>query len=190
LAVLVGVVLGIVRCWRLPVALALLLLLLGGVALIFGETRVRVRYIGAGAFYSSEPLVEIPGIAFFQGFHVSPRLREVVEEVEEAVVDYGAQSEDGQLNVFFGPRMEFAYAAFRIQSPTQLPIWYHPGNSFPEGQIQAVSDSWLSHQFDVCIFLRAGESADFTYMPPDIVHSIETEYQRVDYPEIVVFTKE
>jgi hypothetical protein len=164
-----------------------LLILVGGVALFCGYERFRVRFIGPDAFYSAEPGVAISGLPFFEGFTVSPRLREVVEEIGPVLRQYEDEKRDGERGILFGPRMEFGYAAFRVPSPKGLPIWYHPGTSYPLERTQAVIDSFLSHEFELCVFLKTDDVVDFAYLPPEIIHSIETDYRRVNYPEIAVF---
>jgi hypothetical protein len=182
--------LGVASFRRSSVLLACILVLVGGSALLAGSERVRVKYMGEDVFYSDEPLVEIPGVPFFDDFLVSPRLREVVGEMSTALHLLSAQPGQPPASVYFGPRLEFAYAAFGLPSPRHLPVWYHAGTSYPEAMSEAIVRTYLASTFDIVIFLRTGDSPDLAYLPAQITEHITSHYQRVDYPEIVVFLRE
>lgn len=167
-----------------------MLVFMAAVALLAGRERLRVKYIGPGVFYSDEPLVEIPEVRFFEGMVVSPRLRGVVEDIALALDDTSIRPAQPSLDVYFGPRLEFAYAAFQLPSPTHLPIWYDAGNSYAEAAGETIVRSFLSRAFDLAIFLKTEAGPDFTYLPQPIIEDIGSHYARVDYPEIVVFVRD
>jgi hypothetical protein len=181
--------LGVTSFRRSSVLRVCILVSLAGSALLAGSERVRVKYIGLEAYYTDEQLVEIPDVAFFDGFLVSPRLREVVAEIGDALGQLAAPPGQESVSVYFGPRMEFAYAAFGLPSPVHLPVWYHPGNSYPEVMSEPIVQTYLAYGFDIAIFLRNGDNPDFTLLPPQIQEYITSHYQRVEYPEIMVFTR-
>ncbi len=166
------------------------LLWVAGVALLFGAERIRVKYIGPGTFYSDEPLVRIPGPPFFKGVLGSPRLRDVIGEMEAAVERYAPPQGQQSSSVYFGPRLEFAYAAFGIPSPKHLPVWYHPGNSYPEALGDTIAAAFVSQEFEMGVFLKSDQAPDFTYLPARITQDFEQHFQRIDYPRIVVFVRE
>ncbi len=167
-----------------------ILVWVAGVALLFGGERIRVKYIGPDMFYSGEPLVRIPGPPFFDGVLGSPRLREVVGEMEAAVERYVPPPGQESSSVYFGPRLEFAYAAFGIPSPKHLPVWYHPGNSYPEALGETIAATFVSQEFEMGVFLKSNHAPDFTYLPARITQDFEQHFQRIDYPQIVVFVRE
>ncbi len=87
--------------------------------------------------------------------------------------------------------MEFAYAAFGIPSPRNMPIWWHPGSSFPKSETQKVVETFRMHKFDLCVFLLdpTSRQPDFTRLPNEIIAELKRTYERIDYPDIVVFTR-
>jgi hypothetical protein len=183
------VLLGVTRVRTLSVLMTGTLALFACVGLIVGNARLRVKYVGPSAFYTDGPLVEIPDVPFFDRFLVSPELREVVGEIEDALARFAVRPDDPLANVYFGPRIEFAYAAFGLPSPKHLPVWYHPGVSYPEDAGEAVVQAYLASDFRTAIFLRVADNADFLFLPSQITEFILSNYQRVDYPGIIVFTR-
>jgi hypothetical protein len=120
----------------------------------WGVTRMRVRGIGERMFFEDAPTQTIQ-TGFFRGLRSGPRLIAVLRQLEEALGRYPANK------VFFGPRMEFAYAAFRREPPRGLPIWWHPGSSFAVSDRAAVSRALENDDFDLMVFLKN----DRTRMP-------------------------
>ena len=78
--------------------------------------------------------------------------------------------------IFFGPRMEFSYAAFHLQSPKYLPIWWDPGAAFAQSQESKYVDSWEQHRFGTLIFYKN----DFIYYPPRLAALLDHMYDRDD----------
>ena len=119
----------------------------------WGVTRMRVRGIGEYTFFEDVP-TQIIETGFFAGLHSGPRLIAVLWQVEYALDKYPSNK------VFFGPRMEFSYAAFRRNPLRGLPIWWHSGTSFPDRDLDEITRTFESADFDLLIFLRG----DFTRM--------------------------
>lgn len=140
-------------------------------------TRLRVR--GIGAFYENVPTATIQ-TGFFVGLHTGPQLAEVLREVGDAIHKYPSD------NVFFGPRMEFAYAAFRRQPPRGLPVWWHPGSSFSVDDMAGVLNALDNDNFNVMIFLKG----DRTRMPILPLQRKLTSYEQVaGFKELDVFVR-
>ena len=78
--------------------------------------------------------------------------------------------------VFFGPRMEFSYAAFNLQSPKFLPIWWDPGAAFSLSQESKYVASWEQHRFGTLIFYKN----DFMYYSPALTALLNRMYNRDD----------
>lgn len=167
-----------------------LLLTCGGVALFAGMMRWRVLYIGPESFYTDSKLVSIPDVAFFENFQVAPRARSVVTEIAYVLKQsYGDQKKWKNAPVYFGTRIEFSYATFGIASPKYLPIWWHPNNSFAVTHTDELIQSFLAHNFDICIFMLIpnDHQPDVGFLPAKIVANIKENYNRVDYSSIVVY---
>jgi hypothetical protein len=128
------------------------LLLAGAVAaVLLGWSRYRVQLIGPGQFYQAGPERAVDRrVAFFKGFQGSPALAGVVADLLEVLGDPAAGPKG---EVFFGPRLEWAYAAFRRPSPRGLPIWWDPDVSYPAARAGEVTEAFRRHRFDPCILL-------------------------------------
>jgi hypothetical protein len=113
----------------------------------WGVTRTRVRNIGEGKFFESAA-TETMSSGFFAGLHSGPHLPRVLHQIESVLGEYPAQ------RIFFGPRMEFAYAAFRREPPRGMPIWWDPGTSFAMGDFYQISRAFDHNTFDLLIFLK------------------------------------
>jgi hypothetical protein len=166
------------------------ILLLGVISLYAGQARVRVKYIGPGVFYSAEPGVVIENVPFFEKFKVSPRLKTVVEEIRSVVIEYQSRTQKNKQKIFIGPRLGFAYSAFFIQSPKELPIWFAPGVSYPNKDSQSIINQFINKKFDICIFLKSGENPDFTFIPQDIVSYLNENYRLTKYSNISVYYRQ
>jgi hypothetical protein len=161
-----------VRAARALVSVACVLGIVTGGAL--GATRYRVRCIGA--FYEDAPLQVLDHPAFFRGMHASPSFARTLGDVQ-TVLDV---SEGKRL--FFGPRMEFAYAAFGVPSPRELPVYWHPGISYDHADDEAIAATFMRLRFDAAVFLRA----DFTHMPRPLLRALNANYTRFDDGELTV----
>lgn len=124
-------------------------------ALFLGWTRYRVELIGPGRFYQDGPMVRIDQrVPFFKDFEASPIFGQLLADLRDLL-----DSESGR--VFFGPRMEWAYAAFNRPSPVGLPIWWDPEVSYPVERTPEIINRFREAEFDLCVFFRG----DFTRMP-------------------------
>jgi hypothetical protein len=146
-----------------------------------GAVRHRVEGIGPGTFYEwNAPLASIDQ-PFFRNLKASMRFRRVVDQAGDAL-------RTNTQPVFFGPRMEFAYATFGVPSPLHLPIWWHPARSFPPAQEPDLLQVWRKGGFHTLIFLKDDPGQAFTYYSPQFMKLIETLYDRDDsYSDITIF---
>jgi hypothetical protein len=145
----------------------------------WAATRMRVRGIGERTFFENVPAERIK-TGFFEGLHSGPRLIEVLREIESTLNTYPSKK------VFFGPRIEFSYAAFRRDPPPGLPIWWHPGTSYAVRDIAGVSQALAKDDFDLMIFLKD----DRTRMPLWTLQPKLTLYSKVaGFSELDVYVK-
>ena len=119
---------------------------------ISGGLRERVAAIGPGAFFEDTPAVSIES-GFFAGCHMSPTLVATVKQVEELVAREPAQT------YYFGPRMEFLYCVTQRPSPPRLPLWLHPGSSYPVKNEDELLIEWNSQKFSSVVYRKD----DYTY---------------------------
>ena len=170
---------------RWPAVLLVLLAAGATAASYVAERRLRVRGNGVELFYSENPPVAV-GRPFFRDFAVSPGLKAVVERIEAVLHDYESQGYDTS-HVFFGVRLEFAYAAFGIPSPTQTPVWWDPEAAYPPADEPAIVERFVAHRFPMCVLY--GKEPQFTFLPKGVVDELTSQYRRVSYPEITLFLR-
>jgi hypothetical protein len=142
-----------------------LILICAGLAV--GITRHRVRGIGPNTFFEYRLEKEPFHGGFFQGIRTGRIFKETYAEVESVM----AGIPRGQ-RVFFGPRMQWGYASFGVSSPVRQPVWWHPGTSFPAGDLPKFIQEFKESHYDVLIFLKN----DMTYYPPELVEFIKGEF--------------
>ncbi len=77
----------------------------------------------------------------------------------------------------------------RIQSPKDLPIWWHPGISFPEDRTQEVIRRFQDKHFRTCIFHMEYNQPDLTYMPLKVSEELARDFRERHLNTIVVFDR-
>jgi hypothetical protein len=163
-------------------------------------------YAGAGA---PDRVLQQPPL--FRGLATEHLLADVLDKINAVIVQ--ARREGVPANkIFFGPRVDFGYAAYGLPYPTGLPIWWekipssHRGEQYPaglslppwwgdpsrwlpeNGPYDPRVQRFIDDRFRICIFLRGyNHIADMGFFPPNLRGYIYEHYRRVDYPDIVVF---
>jgi hypothetical protein len=126
-----------------------------------------VRLIGP--FYNARLSPDSPKTPFFRGLRGS-------DEFVRVEADVAAALQKLQPNrVFFGPRMQWAYAAFGLPSPRNEPVWWHPGVSFGFDQEAEMVNRWRLNDHDVLIFYRQ----DRMYLSEEMLRIISEDYRTV-----------
>lgn len=151
--------------------------LIMGIACAQAVTRHRVETIGPGLFFENQVSEYPPSPDFFKGLHTGDTFPEVCSEVASVLAGVDRYS------VYFGPRMQWAYAAFGLTPPTNQPSWWHPGVSFPKSLESKYISAWSSRKFATLVFFKN----DLTYMPQEFIELLVAEYS-VDqsYPLLTV----
>lgn len=131
-----------------------------------GITRHRVRGIGEHYFfeYQLEPRKAETG--FFAGMRTGRIFSEVYKEVQATI---GAATGE---RIFFGPRMQWAYAAFRLPSPKNHPVWWHPGVSFARSDVPKYIRAFAEMRNTLLVFVKN----DVTYFPPEFIDYLRNAY--------------
>ena len=148
-------------------ALTMLILAFSLELALFGVMRERVKAAGEGSFWEPDSTLVIEHQGFFKGVSTGPALIAFQREVQSFITNGGSK------HIFFGPRVEFGYAAFGVYPPKQLPLWFHPGLSWPLRAENGLIDRWVSHSFDVVILFRN----DSGEMPERLKEIIRNEYE-------------
>lgn len=145
--------------------------------LYLGFARARVFTIGPHLFFEWSDHDHLVTSGFLKNMRISSSLVDV-----ERDIDLARSNNTGPF--FFGPRLEFNYAALRLPSPTGLPAWWHPGTSFARAEEPRLIQAWQDHRFKTLVFLKG----DYTYYPPALLDAIHTLYQQDDrYPSLTVY---
>ncbi|PWU18686.1 MAG: hypothetical protein C5B50_08295 [Verrucomicrobia bacterium] len=133
-------------------------------------SRDRVRMIGYGAFFEYELQPPLAG-GFFKGLRTGPNFRETLAQMSQLL----AKAPD--TSVFFGPRLEWAYAAFRRPSPLNQPICWDPGVMFATTEGGDLVDSLLKKRYDLIIFRRDDSgTADFSFWAFNMLQAVAADY--------------
>ena len=145
---------------------SLLACVLIGIACAQAVTRHRVKIIGPGLFFEHRLSDRPSSPAFFKGLHTGDIFPEVCSEVDFVL------SRSGRSSVYFGPRMQWAYAAFGVTPPLNQPSWWHPGVSFPKVMESSYIRIWASEKFNTVVFFKN----DLTYMSPEFIEILIKNY--------------
>ena len=132
------------------------------------QTRSRMQAVGVWG-RDSCGLQTSRNDRFFGKFSACSGFFTVLSETDAAL------SATSSKHVFFGPRMEFLYARNGIPSPIGLPLWWHPGSSYPEEDTTKVVQAWEADQFDLLIFPHN----DRTRVPKKILDDMAQNYRQV-----------
>lgn len=181
--------------------------------LYIGATRTGIFAIGPSFFAETRPLQQVQAPPLFRGMQVGPIMNEVLVEVHQVLQEQDLLHHPDK-KVFFGPRINFCYAAYNLPVEPGLPACWeripssHHGDNLPTGiympDYQSAPARWIQAgepldprvvsfiqtHFDLCIFLRGYLGlADMTYFPSDLRAELYSHY-RVQYRgQIVVFTR-
>lgn len=144
-AVFVPIALGGSSRWIVRPQVALGAILALGIA----AGMVRLTLSGsAGRVFTSGPLTEMGGDdAFFRGLAAGPRLAAIDRDVTKVAAQIGPR------RVFFGPALEFAYAAHGFVPPAGLPLWWHPGTSYALAQSDQIVRRFTEHPPSAAVFI-------------------------------------
>ncbi len=163
-------------CLSRPRAAVTRNLLVGGVVVSLlgaatgGWVRQRMHDVGPGVFWEDARLITIRE-GYFDGLAVGPHMIEVRKEMLRALREI--PHPDG---VFCGPRIEFCYADLGLRSPLGLPLWWHPGTSYPMQAQGAVVRAFARDHFSLLMFVKG----DRTRMPAALLALIARDYSSVE----------
>ncbi|MDX6766672.1 MAG: hypothetical protein SFU85_07770 [Candidatus Methylacidiphilales bacterium] len=142
---------------------------LGLFGFLMGLSRFRVESIGQNMFFQDAKPLKVFAPPFFAGLRTGEIFLKVLQDIEATLAAAGLTDKE---SVFFGPRMEFAYAAYQFIPPkNQYLFWPGTGEARPEEIEGAVSD-FIKWNPKLCIFLLN----DFTYMPQSLLIHLSAHY--------------
>ncbi len=150
--------------------------------LVYTTTRQRVAGVGMGAFYEVAPLTQLTSPPLFQGMWAGPRLARVLNEIQSLLEQKGYAGR-ADAAVFFGPRIDFAYAAYGIHPYPGIPTWWEFFSKDGRGQTNLMIERFRRANFELCIFLHQ----DFTYLPTGLLQYLNIAYTSFDKGELTVY---
>ncbi|HEV2576555.1 MAG TPA: hypothetical protein VGU25_05035 [Acidobacteriaceae bacterium] len=146
--------------------------ILFAIAGFYGISRARMQEIGVWAEAETCPTEAHIHDPFFGSFTTCRNLASILEETDSAIHTLTPRS------VFFGPRMEFLYARYRLASPRGLPLWWHPGSAYPLPAEPAILAAFEADRPQLLIFLHD----DRSHMPTALLDRMSREYRQLPHP--------
>ncbi|GEM_PF-1440948 len=147
-----------------------------------GAERIRVYSVGWHRFFEWHedfPATTDAVPPFFAGMQGSRRFQRMLDELRQALRENNG-------TIYFGPRMEFAYAMFGLPSPRGLPIWWDPGTSFPASQEGVYENVWFDSRFQTLILSKR----DTTYYSWRFLKRWESLYiEDKRFPELTILRR-
>jgi hypothetical protein len=142
--------------------LTLICVVLTSVGLAQALIRNRVKV--CKDFFEFTEIREPFTVPFFKGFHAGPNFH--------AEVGYLANlcAKEDMSHAFFGDDLQFAYAAFNLQSPKGQPVWWHPGASIGFAEQPFYIANWVSQKFNPVVCIGP------IYMGDDFIEAIARDY--------------
>ncbi|CAO5037210.1 Glycosyltransferase RgtA/B/C/D-like domain-containing protein [Microcystis aeruginosa] len=124
-----------------------LLLIVSGLTL--GGLRHRVEKIGYGYYFewdTTANYVKVKNNKFFENMIVSERFATALDEIQDFLNSHPNS------RVYFGGRFDFGWAAYGIQSPKYLPLFWHSGYGFPEEKEDELTDTFNQYDYQYLIY--------------------------------------
>ncbi len=113
-----------------------------------GICRERVKTIGLPLFFEYDGNKHMVKDGFFEGVYCGNIFAEILRE--ESVV----LQKSGTNTVWFGPIMQWGYAAFNLPSPRMQPVVWDPGELFDKSEEEMYFDRFMDSHFETLIFFK------------------------------------
>lgn len=155
--------------------------LLGATALVLAIHGgwARDRMMNVGPFYEQSNAYTFQG-GYFHGLTSGPLMFNILNALSEL------KPHLKEKRVFFGPRLEFGYQLTESKSPRFFPLWWHPGTSYSEKQMPAITKAFETADFDILVFF----ANDRTRMPIELLEKIHATHELTHIlGEIHIYTK-
>jgi hypothetical protein len=146
--------------------LALACVVLGAAGLAQGAARDRIQSIGPVQFFEWDSRHTIAD-GFFEGVHCGDVLDEVIKEVAEVL------RREPAATVWFGPRMQWGYAAFDKPSPLHEPVVWDGGRTmYAKSKEEYYFNNFLQSRRQLVILFKN----DVTFFSQDEVRLLGQQY--------------
>jgi hypothetical protein len=145
---------------------AFLCVVLGAGGLAQGIARDRIESTGPQQFFEYDDSRHTLADGFFKGLHCGDIFDEVLKEEAEVL------RRDPSATVWFGPRMQWGYAAFGKPSPLQEPVIWDQLTMFDQSKEELYFNHFLQRKPQVLILFKN----DLTKYTQDEVQRILRQY--------------
>jgi hypothetical protein len=113
-----------------------------------GAARERVKSIGLGLFFEFDGTNHKLHRTLFDKLEAGRQFVAAISDIDTVIKSVGTNS------VWFGPRLQFAYAFYGIQSPKHQPVYWEPGVSFPKHDEDLYFNRFLESKYKYLVFMH------------------------------------
>jgi hypothetical protein len=113
-----------------------------------GICRERVKAIGLPLFFEYAGNKHRVKDGFFEGLYCGDIFAEILRE--ESIVLQQSRTN----TIWFGPIMQWGYAAFNLPSPRMQPVIWDPGELFDKADEEMYFDRFMDSHFETLIFFK------------------------------------
>lgn len=171
------------------------MLLLNYHSLTYAKDKFRVWVSGYYIYHEPPPAVLFPVVStsFFRGFMAGPIFHNILSNLDDTYNKYIKNTDQADYHVLFGPRLDFAYAMYKIKPPKNLPIWWGE-NAFargvPFGYTNRLIENFQKADIKIAIFGANSQNhaIDFTFYPEAINQYLSENYEVNYIGNLAVFT--
>jgi hypothetical protein len=121
---------------------------LGCLGLAEGYSRARIRSIGVGRFFQYDDSKHIIQSGFFKGVHCGDTFYNVLTDIGQLA------RREPSATLWFGLRMQWAYAAFDKSAPTGEPVVWDPLTMFDRSKEEFYFDQMLQSRRQVLVLFK------------------------------------
>ncbi len=132
-------------------------------------SRDRIASIGPGTFFEYTPVIEAQSPPFFKGMLTGERLLGVLSDITSTLAQQGIHDKE---SVFFGPRIDFGYAAYNFIPHKGMFLWWPGTGEASDEEMDVVLSNFAAWRPRLCLFLIN----DFTYMPKRMLQYLGENY--------------
>ena len=148
----------------------------------YTKTRLRIKVIGPNLYYQDLELKKLSVPKFFEGMRASPNLIKTIKNMDEVILPL---KKSGILDekIYFGSRIDFAYAMYRIKPAPRLPLWWGENaraGGLPKGTEKGMIENFKKTPFTAILFYKG----NYPFFPVELLNYMKTSFRMCDYENI------
>lgn len=176
--------------------ISILLFIVFGIGISF--SRIRIYEEGPDVFFQNVPLHQQKSPAFFDGVWAGQRFSDVLGELAAFTTKHGYYNSP-HAPVFFGPRLDFAYAISGIEPRPGIPLWWE---AFRAGvtQTEEMVNHFRDQHYEYLVLLHCNKTkyicagnnynefgTDMTFFPDILKKYINSAYTPEYRGELTIY---